>query len=174
MTLAAEVVLRLVGLFYVLSGVLVVRSLAVSALADSAYTAIMGRAPSRAERVREIWLGAGSVVIGAGGLALALLMDLAVPLFVLGAVQQGVYLLIVAPRFLDPVDAPDPAGRAKTVNAAVVYAAVTVAVVLAAQAGLLHPWYLLPNWLLAMAGGLVLFGAGWTAMALRPKLEAKE
>ncbi|MDI4655225.1 hypothetical protein [Xanthobacter autotrophicus] len=166
MTFIIEAILRLLGLFYVLSGVLVVRSLAVSAMADAAYAAIMGGPPHPAERAREIWLAAGSVLIGAGGLALVLLLDVAVVLFVLGALQQMVYLVIVAPRFLDPHDAPDGAGRAKTWQAAIFYLVVTALVVAAAKAGLLRPWQDMPAWLLAAAGAAVVLGAAWTVRAL--------
>ncbi|MFG1349468.1 hypothetical protein [Xanthobacter autotrophicus] len=166
MTFIVETILRLLGLFYVLSGVLVVRSLAVSAMADGAYAALMGAPAHPAERAREIWLAAGSVLIGAGGLALVLLLDVAVVLFVLGALQQMVYLVIVAPRFLDPHDAPNAAGRAKTWQAAFFYLAVTVLVAAAAKAGLLRPWQDMPAWLLAAAGVAVVLGAAWTVRAL--------
>lgn len=167
MTMIVEFALRSLGLFYVLSGVLVVRSLALSVMADATYAAIMGGAPHPAERAREIWLAAGSVLIGAGGLALALLLDVAAVLFVLGALQQMVYLVIVAPRYLDPHDEPDAAGRAQTWRAAIAYVVVTAVVVAAAKAGVLHPWRESPGWLLALAGAAVIVGAGWTVLALR-------
>lgn len=170
MTIAIEIVLRLLGAFYVMSGVLVVRSLAVSAMADATYAAIMGSAPHPAERAREIWLAAGSVLIGAGGLALALLLDVAAVLFVFGALQQFVYLGIVAPRFLDPYDEPDAAGRAKTWSAALAYLVVTALVVAAAKAGMLRPWQDAPIWLLGGAGAAIAFSAIWTARLLNRKL----
>ncbi|MFG1370591.1 hypothetical protein V5F32_00280 [Xanthobacter oligotrophicus] len=166
MSIILETGLRALGLFYVLSGVVVVRSLAISAMADAAHAAIMGAPPHPAERAREIWLAAGSVVIGAGGLALALLVDVAAMLFVLGALQQLIYLVIVAPRFLDPHDEPDAGGRAKTWQAAVAYLVVTVLVVAAAKTGVLRPWQDMPAWLLAAAGGAVILGAAWTVRAL--------
>jgi len=166
MTLAIETVLRFLGLFYVLSGIVVVRTLAASGMADATYAAIMGTAPSRAERLREVWLGVGSVLIGLGGLALALLLDAAAVLFVLAAAQQGAYLLVVAPRCFDPADPPDPAGRAKTRNAAIVYGIVTALVVAAAGTGLLRPWHELPGWLAAAAAVAALAGIGWAAWAL--------
>ncbi|MDI4662758.1 hypothetical protein K9U40_00170 [Xanthobacter autotrophicus] len=167
MNIVIETGLRVLGLFYVLSGVLVVRSLAVSAMADTAYAAIMGAPPHPAARAREIWLAAGSVLIGAGGLALVLRLDVAAVLFVLGALQQMVYLAIVAPRFLDPHDTPDGAGRAKTWQAAFVYLVVTILVVAAAKAGVLRPWQEMPVWLLAAAGLALVLGMAWTVRALR-------
>jgi len=166
MNIALEAVLRALGLFYVLSGVLVVRSLAASAMADATYTAIMGTPPHPAERAREIWLAAGSVLIAAGGLALILLLDVAAVLFVLGAIQQLVYLGIVAPRYLDPHDEPDAAGRAKTWNAAIVYLVATALVVAAARGGLLRPWLDAPAWLLGAVGVALAAGIAWTVRAL--------
>ncbi|MFG1363192.1 hypothetical protein [Xanthobacter versatilis] len=166
MSIVIETGLRALGLFYVLSGVVVVRALAISAMADAAHAAIMGAPPHPAERAREIWLAAGSVLIGAGGLALALLIDVAAMLFVLGALQQLIYLVIVAPRFLDPHDAPDAGGRAKTWQAAVAYLVVTVLVVTAAKTGVLRPWQDMPAWLLAAASAAVILGAAWTIRAL--------
>lgn len=167
MSTAADLAFRLVGLFYLASGVLVVRTLAVSAMTDATWSAIMGKAVHPAERAREIWLAAGSVVIAAGGLALMLLLDVAAVLFVLGTLQQLVYLFVAAPRFFDPHDAPDPAGRASTRNAALVHLAVTVAVVAAAASGELRAWDEQPIWLLVAAGAVVAVGAVWTIAAMR-------
>lgn len=166
MNLVIEGVLRALGLFYVLSGVLVVRSLAVSAMADAAYEAIVGTPPHPAERVREIWLAAGSVMIGAGGLALVLLLDVAAILFIFGAIQQVAYLGFVAPRYLDPYDEPDAAGRAQTWNAAIVYLVATALVVAAAWSGVLRPWQDVPLWLLGAAGAAVVAGIVWTVRAV--------
>lgn len=166
MTLLAETALRLIGLFYLFSGIMVVRSLAASSMADATYAAIMGGPPNRAERLREIWLAAGSVLIGAGGLALMLPIDLAAVLFVLGALQQVAYLGFIAPRFLDPEDPPDAAGRARTWNAALVYLVATAVVVAAAWAGLLPSWRDTPAFLLGLAAGAVVAGAVWTVRAL--------
>lgn len=162
-----EIVFRLLGLFYVASGVLVVRALAVGVTADAIHAALMGGAPHPAERIREIWLAAGSVVIAAGGLSLMLVLDAAAVLFALGTLQQLVYLFVVAPRFLDPYDAPDPAGRTQTRNAALIHLAVTVAVVAAAATGSLRPWHAEPGWLLAAAIAAVVAGAVWTARVMR-------
>ena len=166
MIIAGEAALRVVGLFYVLSGVLVVRSLAASGLADAAYSAIMGKPPHPAERAREVWLAVSSVLIAAGGLALVLLLDVAAVLFILSAVLQIAYLGVIAPRFFDPHDAPDAAGRAKTWNAAIVYLVATALVVLAARGGVLRPWHDAPVWLLGAAGAALLAGIGWTVWAL--------
>lgn len=167
MNIAVETALRVVGLFYVMSGVLVVRSLAVSGMADAAYTAIMGTPPHPAERARELWLAASSVLIAAGGLALILLLDLAAVLFILGALLQIAYLGVIAPRYLDPHDAPDAGGRAKTWNAAIVYLVATGLVVLAALGGVLRPWHDAPVWLLGAAGVALVAGIGWTVWAMR-------
>lgn len=164
--------LQLIGLFYVVSGVLVVRSLAAGATMDAAWTAITGTAPHPAERAREIWLAAGSVLVGVGGLALVLLLDLAAVLFVLCALQQLVYLGIVAPRYLDPHDEPDPAGRAQSWNAAIIYLVPTALVVTAAWNGVLRPWQDVPPWLLGAAAAAVAAGIVWTVRALAVRMPA--
>lgn len=167
MTIASEIAFRVVGLFYVASGVLVVRTLAMSAVTDATWSAIMGKAPHPAERAREIWLAAGSVSVAAAGLALMLLIDVAAPLFVLATLQQLVYLFVVAPRYFDPHDAPDALGRARTRNAAFVHLAVTVVVVAAAANGSLRPWHEAPVWLLGAATAIVALGVVWTVRAMR-------
>ncbi|NLH83613.1 MAG: hypothetical protein GX458_22625 [Phyllobacteriaceae bacterium] len=174
MSTAVDITFRLVGLFYMASGVLVVRTLAVSAMADATWTAIMGKPPHPAERIREIWLAAGSVVIAAGGLALMLLLDVAAVLFVLGTAQQLIYLHVVAPRFLDPHDPPDPVGRARTRNAALIHLAVTTVVATAAAGGDLRAWDEQPTWLLAAAGAVVAVGAVWTIAAMRVRSNVGE
>lgn len=166
MNIVFEGLLRALGLFYVLSGVLVVRSLAMSTVVDATYTAIVGTPPRPAERAREIWLAASSVLIGAGGLALVLLLDVAAALFILAAIQQLAYLGFVAPRYFDPHDEPDATGRAKTWNAAIVYLMATALVVAAALGGVLRPWLDAPVWLLGAAGIVVLAGIVWTVRAL--------
>ncbi|MFG1331856.1 hypothetical protein V5F41_11455 [Xanthobacter autotrophicus] len=166
MNIAFEAVLRALGLFYVLSGVLVVRSLAVSAMADATYSAIVGTPTHPAERAREIWLAAGSVLIGVGGLALVLLLDVAAVLFILGAIQQLAYLGFIAPRYFDPHDEPDAGGRAKTWNAAIVYVVATALVVAVARGGVLRPWLDAPVWLLVAAGVAIVAGVVWTVRAL--------
>ncbi|MCE1238079.1 MAG: hypothetical protein LWW93_17150 [Hyphomicrobiales bacterium] len=167
MSIASEIAFRIVGLFYVASGVLVARTLAMSAVTDATWSAIVGKASHPAERAREIWLAAGSVCVAAAGLALMLMLDVAAPLFVLATLQQLVYLYVVAPRFFDPHDAPEPTGRARTRNAAFVHLAVTVVVVAAAMNGALRPWRAEPVWLLGAAAAAVGFGALWTLRAMR-------
>lgn len=170
MSIAAEIAFRIVGLFYLASGVLVVRSLAAAAMTDAVHAAIVGRPPHPAERRRAIWLAAGSVLIAVGGLALMLLLDVSAVLFLLGALQQFAYLFVVAPRFFDPHDEPDPVGRARTRNAAVAHLVATLAVVAAGATGGLRPWREESNWLLGAAVVAAALGVGWTLRAMRPRL----
>lgn len=164
----AEFVLRAIGVFYAVTVPLVIRAVGVSALADVALAALSGEERSRAARAREMWIAAGAVVNGVGGLALALLIDWAMPIFVFATVQQFVYLEYVAPRLLDPYDEPEAAGRRSTVNAAIGYAIVSIAVVLAYWKGMLLPWQALPQWLMAAAGLLVLGTVAWASSVLLP------
>ena len=169
-TALAETILRAIGFFYAATSLLVIRTLAVSAVADTTWAAIMGEPSHPAARRREIWLAAGALVIGAGGLALLLLLDLALPLFVLGALQQAVYLAHAAPRWFDPHDEPDTDGRRRTVNAAFVHAGATLAVAAAAWGGLLRPWTAEPLWLTGGAAAIVAAVVLWTLRALaRPR-----
>lgn len=163
-----EIVLRAIGVFYALTAPLVIRTIGVSSLADVVLASISGEGANRAARFREMWIAAGALVIGAGGLALALLLDWAMPIFVFATVQQFVYLEYVAPRWLDPHDEPDAAGRKSTANAAIGYAIVSVVVVLAYWNGLLLPWQALSPWVLGAAALLVLGVAAWAVSVLLP------
>jgi hypothetical protein len=155
-----EVVLRAMGVFYIAGAVLVVRMARVSEIMDQALAAISGEAPNRAEQFRQTWLMAGAVVTGVGGLALLMLLDLAFWIMVAAAAQQALYIGFVAPRWLDPLDPPDPTGRQQTRNAFVVYGVATALVGAALGAGLLRPWQDEPGWLLAAAAMVAVGGAG--------------
>lgn len=156
-----DVALRLVGAFYAFAGVVAVRAGIASRFIDVATAAIGGAAPKPAETARALWMLVAGIVILAGGVALALRVDLAAILFTLSALAQALYLGIVAPRYLDPTDPPDPHGRRQTVNAFVLYLAATAYVLWAYVEGLLHAWATLPWPLLPVALTLVGAYAGY-------------
>lgn len=161
-----EIGLRLIGAFYVLAGVIATRAALASRTLDTALAAIAGGMPSRAERAASAWHLAGSTLVLASGLALLLLLDLAPALFVASAVAQGAYIGLVAPRWLDVVDPPDPKGRRQTTNAFLIYSAATGLVLWSAYQGRLAPlsqtaW----PWLAAAGAGLLGHGV-YVARAL--------
>lgn len=131
----ADFMLRLAGAFYVFAGYAGLRAAVMGSFLDRALAAISAKPVPRAERQRQYWLTFAPLGIGLGGLALLLLWQGAVALFVLNALVQAVYLGIVAPRFLDPEDPPDAQGRRSTWIAFLLYLGVTAAVVLADQRG---------------------------------------
>jgi hypothetical protein len=124
-----EILLCLVGAFYAFAGFAATRAGLTSHFVDRAIAAIAAKKPSRAETMQTYWLLAAAAVIGAGGLALMFLIDVAVWLFLASATGQAIYLLYLAPRFFDAAEAPDAAGRRQTINAFVIYLASTAFVV---------------------------------------------
>jgi len=157
-----QVALRLVGAFYAFAGVFVVRAALMSRLLDRAIAAIAAQEPNQAETAREVWLLTQSFLILAGGAALMLLLEISVWLFAAAALGQATYLYVLAPRFLDAKDPPDPDGRRQTRNAYVVYLAATAFVVWAASVGRLVGWDDVPWQATALLGAAV---AGYSAMS---------
>ncbi|CAG0973422.1 hypothetical protein RHIZO_01347 [Rhizobiaceae bacterium] len=140
--LPADIGLRLVGAFYILAAVLIIRAGATNLLLNRAISAISMNV-SEADRVEEkrvrflAWL---ALLTGAGGILLAARLDLALLPFLANATIYGLYLFTVAPRFFDPWDEPDEKGRRQTRNAFFVYLAATAIVVAAWFGGALRPF----------------------------------
>lgn len=135
----AEIGLRLIGVFYLAAALYVGRTLINGRILTAMLEALAQGPAARATRWRDHWLAAGTVPVGLGGMMLAVLSWLALPLFLIGLAQQVLYLGLVAPRWLDPHDEPAPAERAATRNAAIVYSVATALVAMAAADGRLLP-----------------------------------
>lgn len=120
-----DIALRLVGAFYVFAGVVAARATLTGMLIDRAIAAIGAKPPPRAETMRGLWMIAMTALVLLGGAALVLKLQLALPLFLACVLFQAVYLFVVAPRVLDPHDAPDPQGRRQSTNAFIIYAIAT-------------------------------------------------
>lgn len=130
-----EILLWIVGAFYAFAGFAATRAGLTSHFMDRAIAAISARKPAAAETMQSYWLLAAAAVIGAGGLALMFLIDVAVWLFVASAAGQAIYLLYLAPRIFDRNEAPDAAGRRSTINAFLIYLASTALVIWAYRNG---------------------------------------
>ena len=156
-----EVALRLVGAFYAFAGVVTMRAGIASRFIDVATAAIGGEAAKPAETGRAFWMLVAGIVVLAGGVALALRVDLAAILFTVSALAQAVYLGFVAPRLLDPSDPPDAMGRQQTINAFVLYLAATAYVLWAYLTGRLDSWHSLPWPILPLAATVVGAYAGY-------------
>ena len=137
---ATEIVLRLIGAFYVFAGYVATRAALTSLFIDRAIAAIACQKPSAAETAQSTWMLVAACVVLAGGAALMVLLDVALWLFLASAIGQAVYLFHVAPRYFDVESPPDPAGRRQSVNAFVIYLAATAFVAWAAAGGSLVAW----------------------------------
>lgn len=157
----SDLALRLVGAFYAFAGVVATRAGLTSRLLDVAIAAIDARKPNSSETGRAAWMLMAGIFILAGGIALVLRVDIAAWLFTLSALAQAVYLGVVAPRFLDHGDPPDPAGRQSTINAFFLYLAATAFVLWAFVSGKLDPWQTLPWPILPAAAAAVATYAGY-------------
>jgi hypothetical protein len=159
--------LRAVGAFYAIGSLIVLWSTLTSALAERAQAAIEARPLPSLAVWRTWWLAASALLLLASGLALALLLNLAMPLFVLSAAGQAFYLTILAPRSFDLVEPPDEAGRSGTRNALLVLLVATALVLVAWSAGWLLELRTIPPAIRASAVGLVLFASAYVVSNLR-------
>lgn len=160
---AADIVLRLVGAFYVFAGIMALRVTLASRFIDVALAAIEAKPPPPAETWRAAWLALASLLVLAGGLALLLMSDWAPALFAASLLGQVFYLGLLAPRVFDPHDPPDPSGRRQSINAAVLYAFATAFVLWAAASGKLNAIGDMHPALPALAAALLLGSAGYAA-----------
>lgn len=159
-----DVLLRFVGAFYVFAGFVATRAALTSHLMDRALAAISGGDTSRRENARTAWLVGSAGLVLAGGVALALLLDLAPWFFMASSAGQLAYLAALAPRYFDVEDPPDATGRRQTINAFMIYLVATAIVLWAWHAGRLSTWHDLPAALLAVGACAVL---AWLAYVVR-------
>lgn len=134
----AQFGLFLLGCFYAFAGVVAVRAALQSRFLDVATAAIEGGKPPKVETWRTLWLLVSALNVGAGGLALAVLSQWALPLFLIALCGQVFYLTVLAPRIFDAAEAPVAAGRRQTITAAIVYACATALVIWAQSEGVLR------------------------------------
>ena len=118
-------IVRAIGLFYVVSGVFLVRAMALDAMAHTLEGIVYG--PKAGVRVRHYWLRIGAALTVASGLALVLLSPLTIALMLANCVVQGGWLLYARTHF-PPEDEDEALGRRRTTNAFVVFAIVTAVV----------------------------------------------
>jgi hypothetical protein len=127
------------GFFYVIAGLLVLRAIAVGNLLEKAIEAIEQSKPDPKEQTKTLVLTIGAYLTAASGAALVTLSSMATILFVLNTLVQGGYLAW-ATKALPPEDESDRKGRQQTINAFVIYAAVTAFVTWLGYTGGLRPW----------------------------------
>ncbi|MDX2158699.1 MAG: hypothetical protein SFW09_19530 [Hyphomicrobiaceae bacterium] len=164
---AVDIALRLIGAFYVLGGVILARAILTARVLDAALAALSPEKVNPAAEARALWHLANAVLILAGGVALLLLLDVAVWAFATSLAGQALYFAWLAPRYFDPADPPEAQGRRESVNAFVIYAAATAFLVWGWYQGRLIPWREEPWQLLAAAGAVVAVVAGYVFLIWR-------
>lgn len=139
MTTAIELGLRLLGIFYVLAGIVGMRSAVMDHVLDQMLAGITLKPIPRKDTIRR-WIMMVSVLsIAMGGAAIMALSLWAVPLFLVGAVTQSGYLFWARTAF-PPESEDESKGRRQTSNASFIYSGATILVCLAAWFGYLRPW----------------------------------
>lgn len=140
LSLPADIVLRLIGAFYIIAAPLIIRAGATTLMLSRAISAVTMKVSKedQVEAQRIGFLTGMALLTGAGGILLAARLDIAIWAFLANATTYGLYLFIVAPRFFDPWDEPDEKGRRQTRNAFFVYLAATAIVVAAWFGGALR------------------------------------
>ena len=127
------------GFFYVIAGFVVLRAIAFGNLLDRTLEALEQSKPDPKERTKTFVLTIGAYLTAASGAALVTLSSIAAIFFVLNTLVQGGYLAW-ATKALPPEEESDRKGRQQTINAFVIYAAVTAFVIWLGYTGGLRPW----------------------------------
>lgn len=134
-----DILPRIVGIFYLLSGMAGLHVMAMDVLMDKALAAITLKPTPGAEIIRRRLLTSGSFAVGVSGAALMVLSLWAVPLFLLaGALQLG--WLLWAHKGYPTEGELDEKGRRQTTMAAIIYGTMTAAVVWLGVSGRLFDW----------------------------------
>ena len=149
------------GLFYVASGALLVRAMALDGMASQLEQMVYGQEGK--DRIRHYWLRIGAALTVASGLAMCVLGPLTLPLLIANCVVQGGWLAY-ARTYFPPEDEIDADGRRRTTNAFFVLLAVTALTVWAFWSGAVPlyggevrgTWAMVANWLPAV-GGVAVF-----------------
>ena len=132
-----EWVVRGWGVFQLVGGILVLKTLADGRLIDTMMAALAGGARP-IDRIRSLLLTVGGVLTAIGGAAAAALDVAVVPLMVANAVVQGGWLVFAAFAF-PPEDDADRRGRMQTTRAFVVHVVATALVIWAISSGRIVP-----------------------------------
>lgn len=163
---ALDIFLRLVGAFYLFGAVMGLKQAAMGNFMSDVLDAIGTPDPreAKADRQRTYCLAFNMALVGVGGILLMALLEVAAVVFVVSLAFYAAYLFVLAPRYLDPYDPPEPAGRSQTRNAFWVYGVATLLVLFALSQGRLESVAAAPGAvsLLALAASLGLIGyAAW-------------
>lgn len=134
-----EIAARIIGGFYAVGAIFLIRHMAMTEMLDRAIAAIEMQQEPQKQVIRRWLLGIGAVLTGASGVATLLLSSWALPLFALNLLVQGGWL-VWATRAFPPQDAEEVLGRRRTFNAAFFYATVAATVMALAYEGRLAPW----------------------------------
>ena len=163
-----DIFLRLIGAFYAFAGFVATRAAMTSRLVDIAIAGLAAKKPSRVETAQSIWLIGAAALVLAGGVLLLAGLDLAAGLFLASAIGQAAYIYVLAPRYFDREDPPDPPRRQQTTDAFVLFLAATAFVVWATWRGRLTALdEATAEEFLAVSAALLLY-AGYVARTLWP------
>lgn len=135
-----DAIMLAVGAFYAFAGLLLARAAVMERLLDQALARLTMKPLPRRDALASGFAGLLALVVFAGGVALMLRLTLAVGVFLSGTLLQALHLVWLAPAILDRDGPPDPAGRTRTRNAAILYAVMAVCVAWRAASGRLVPW----------------------------------
>lgn len=122
-----EIFFRSTGAFYLFAGYVAARAMLLSVVADRMIATLADDPQPSGMAGKHLVLGASVVVTAASGVALALMSFWALPLFTAGAAMQTGWLAWARGN-APPRDAEERRGRHRTINAAIIYVAVTLGV----------------------------------------------
>lgn len=171
--LVLDILLQLVGAFYMFAGIVLVRAVMLDRLITTATDAITATPANPSERHRTGYSLLLATMTFLSGLGLMSLCDIAVYLFVVNLLLQAAYLFWIAPRYLDTPETAQSTGRRQSTNAFVVFGAATALAIWAAGIGRLQPVMDASPTSLAMVAGLAAVFLGYIAwMHLRTRIRA--
>lgn len=158
-----DIVLQLLGAFYIFAGIMLARSVLTSRLLDQALAAITLTGVDPKEQIKERYSLVLACLVFASGLALVCLSRLAVWLFLAGTFAQVAFIYWIAPRYIDGPEDGTSLGRRQSTNAFLIYGAVTALVLWTAQIGRLKTWAELSDILTGLAAAALVAFIGYVA-----------
>jgi hypothetical protein len=161
--LALDILLQMIGAFYMFAGIVLARAVMMDRLITGATDAIIGSRMqvNWQERARTLYAIVLATMTYLSGLGLMSLCDLAVYLFIATMLVQALFLFWLAPQYLDTPEISQSRGRQQSTNALVVFSAATAFVTWAASIGRLQPVMEASATSLLMVGGLVAVFLGY-------------
>lgn len=168
MTAVFLFLLTVASLFYLITGVMAARVMMGYQLIEAALGSLSDTEEPFWVRHQVNYLIGGLFIIMASAILCLFQVNLALALCAFGMAHQAVYFFYLAPKKIDPFEAPDPKGRKQSQNAFLGYGFYSLAVGWAHLGGHLRPLTALATWELTALGLMLTALIGYGLYLFRP------